>query len=174
MNIKSHPQYTNYFANEYGEVFSQTQKINPTKHHTGYMVFSIKKKQIRVHRFIIECFIGEIPKHLQVNHKDGNKTNNCLNNLEVVTAKENNTHAIKTGLKVFHPGEKNGMSKLTNTEAKSLILDIKNTNLSNLELGNKYQLHSRYISLVRHKRRWVSLWKQVEGSETISQESRVK
>ena len=67
-----------------------------------------------LHRKIWERAYGKIPKGLEINHKDGNKLNNDLNNLELVTHQENAIHAhrvlhIKTG---SNPGEKNGRAKL--------------------------------------------------------------
>lgn len=50
-------------------------------------------KSIRLHRLVAEYFIGEIPEGYQVHHKDGNKQNNSVENLEIVTAWE---HRAKT------------------------------------------------------------------------------
>lgn len=46
-----------------------------------------------VHRLVMAAFIGDCPKGLQVNHKDGEKHNNCASNLEYVTNNENMKHA---------------------------------------------------------------------------------
>jgi group I intron endonuclease len=63
--------------------------------------------------------------------------------------------------KFVFEGEKNGMSKLTNQEAKELIKDIMETDLNNRELGEKYGLHKRYVSLIRNKRRWKHMWDSI-------------
>jgi hypothetical protein len=47
---------------------------------------------------VAENFIGKRPKGYEINHKDGKKSNNRLNNLEWVTPKENYHHAVKLGL----------------------------------------------------------------------------
>lgn len=48
-----------------------------------------KRKPFLIHRLVVQTFIGEIPKGLIVNHKDENKQNNNVDNLEIVTQKYN-------------------------------------------------------------------------------------
>lgn len=71
------------------------------------------RKKYYVHRLVAEVFLGEIPEGMCVNHKDGDKSNNHVNNLEIVTRAENNRHAIETGLNKRWRGETHPMAKLT-------------------------------------------------------------
>lgn len=57
-----------------------------------------RKKYLKVHTIIVEQFIHDIPDGMVVNHKDGDIHNNNVENLEIVTPKENTIHAHKTGL----------------------------------------------------------------------------
>ncbi|GAH09311.1 unnamed protein product [marine sediment metagenome] len=63
-----------------------------------------------VHRLVLSAFKGESP--LQCNHKDGDKTNNNISNLEYCTGRENVQHAYNTGLYKAASGEAHGISKL--------------------------------------------------------------
>ena len=80
----------------------------------GYMQVSIAfifgRRTMEVHRLVIAYF-SNVPKNynkLQVNHKDGNKRNNCIENLEWVTPKENQQHRIRVLDKGMN-GSKNPM-----------------------------------------------------------------
>ena len=80
------------------------EKIRKPNIMKGYHCISLIKnkshKVYRIHRLVIEHFKEEAPSsEHQVNHIDGDKSNNCVDNLEWVTPKENTQHAIKTGLR---------------------------------------------------------------------------
>jgi hypothetical protein len=71
--------------------------------HAGYKLinlkFSNKKKKARfLHDLIAQAFLGETPENCIVNHKDGNKKNNKVENLEYITYSENTKHAYDSGL----------------------------------------------------------------------------
>lgn len=81
--------------------------LKPRKHYRGYIIISVVNdegyiKEPRLHRLIIETFIGKIDKNMVINHKDLNKTNNHLDNLEIITQKENVRHAYNNGVKRKH------------------------------------------------------------------------
>lgn len=70
------------------EVFDASIKLNGVNH----------RKLLRVHRAVIHAFKGKIAEGMQVNHKNGNKLDNYLDNLEVVTPQENVLHSYRLGL----------------------------------------------------------------------------
>ena len=77
----------------------------------GYICVTFDSKTRRcVHQVVAEAFLGSAEYRQIVNHKDGNKTNNRVENLEWATPKENNLHARATGLNDQH-GEKTNLSK---------------------------------------------------------------
>lgn len=155
-----------------GDIISK--KLNkPRKlfpNNAGYLMANYRKDgkvyNYYIHRLVAEAFIGEIPKGMAINHKDGNKLNNDVSNLEIVTYSENIRHADKTGLRNMPTGECNAQSKLTNEEAKNLIFESMK-GATNNELADKYGLHPRYVSLIRHRKRWKNLWEEIERATTI-------
>lgn len=68
-----------------------------------YLSFRSGSRRWYVHVVVAQAFIPNPQKKPFVNHKDGNKHNNKVGNLEWVTCLENNLHAIFTGLRVYKP-----------------------------------------------------------------------
>lgn len=70
----------------------------------GYMIVTLchegVRKNKRVHRLLMEAFVPNpnTNKYVHINHKDANKLNNSLDNLEWVTSKQNAQHALQMGL----------------------------------------------------------------------------
>jgi hypothetical protein len=104
MKSMSIPNFENYFIFENGTVFNTKTNnwLKPYKNASGYLKVTLNKGKISkrplVHRLVLLAFKPILDKNLQVNHIDGNKQNNLLNNLEWCTPLENVTHAIKNGL----------------------------------------------------------------------------
>ena len=109
--IKEFPNYE--IELETGDIFSKGWKN--TRYHeprklkkvfdkgNGYFLVSLVDgkglvKNRFVHRLMAQTFLENPLNKPQVNHKDGNKTNNSLDNLEWVTGKENSIHAVNLGL----------------------------------------------------------------------------
>lgn len=90
-----------------GRVFSKrTNKVlKPTVNKKGYVTLSTrvggKAVCFRVHRLVALVFIPNADGKLEVNHKDLNKQNNTVFNLEWATSKENTAHAIQNGVHVI-------------------------------------------------------------------------
>ena len=78
-------------------------------------------KNIYIHRLVAENFLQRDNKSLQVNHKNGIKTDNCVNNLEWVSCKENINHSWELNLSTNNHSKKetiiNGVSYPSRTEA---------------------------------------------------------
>jgi hypothetical protein len=96
--------YPNYFVTKEGKVINaKTNKIlKPVFNTGGYQQVTlhnrIKSKNIVIHRLIAKAFIPNPENKPQVNHIDGNKSNNSVTNLEWCTCSENVKHAHKIGL----------------------------------------------------------------------------
>lgn len=147
-----------YKANINGQIWSDIrkkylkQKINKYGYNCLTLYKNKKKNSVIVHRLIALTFISNPKDKPEVNHKDGNKLNNYINNLEWVTASENQKHAYKIGLSkpkfgkdnfmfgkgYLRAGEKCPTAKLTNKQAKEIRRLYKTGKYTQKQVGNLY------------------------------------
>lgn len=112
-----------------------------------------------VHRLIAQTFLGEISKGFNVNHKDGNKSNNKLSNLEIVTFSENQKHAYKLGLITSNApkGSRHVKSKLTEEDVL-LIREHHRQTKSLKSVCELYpHLHKGTIGKILYRNSWTHI-----------------
>jgi hypothetical protein len=99
-----------YLISSHGRLFSvKSNKVlktylRPTGYINAHYVACGREVNIGVHRLVAQAFIPNPLELPQVNHKDGDKLNNNVDNLEWVTCRENIQHAINTGLRARDVG----------------------------------------------------------------------
>ena len=88
----------NYLINRDGEIAnSKTLRLLHGGIRNGYVRVEINDKVYSVHRLVYETFVGPIPDKMEIDHIDGNRQNNCVDNLRLVTHSENIMNAMNNG-----------------------------------------------------------------------------
>lgn len=106
---------------------------------------------IFVHLLVASAFIGEKPKNFVTNHKDYNKLNNNLNNLEYISRRDNLIHGWKHSGKSYF-GEGNHMHKLSDKQILEIRRKYKTNKYSQAELSRMYQVSSGHICNIVHNK----------------------
>jgi hypothetical protein len=100
-----------------------------------------------VHRLVAEAFLGFPEDMLEVNHKNGVKTDNRVENLEWLTRSDNHKHAIKTGLR---------KTKLSENQVLE-ILDMLDAGVPQTEIAEIFNIAQSTVSMIKSGRRWSHL-----------------
>lgn len=128
--------------------------LKPQAHTHGYFQVTLnnksKKTKVYIHRIVLEAFEGSCPPEMECNHKNGNKRDNRLSNLEYCTRSDNHIHAYRILGKKAPRGENHNGSKLTEKDVRR-IRKSKDTVRS---LVNLFQVSEQTIRDVLKKRRW--------------------
>jgi len=107
-----------------------------------------RRQKRSAHRIVALAFIPNRYRKPEVNHLDGDKTNNTARNLEWSTCKENHSHRRHVLLKNL--GNEHGMSKLT----EEIVREIRASKESHASLGRKYGVSAQTIGFARRRQTW--------------------
>lgn len=133
------------------------QTLNSNNYLRVSMTICNKRKNYLVHRLVAQAFIPNPNNLPQVNHKDGNKLNNCVENLEWCTKSENEKHAYKLGLKTINTyGEKHGMHKLTQKDVDYIRKVHKRNDVvfGTKALAEKFNVNPQTITNIVNNKNW--------------------
>lgn len=143
------------------------------EHHKGYLkcgfIVNGKHKLKFVHRLVMMTFNPvENMENLQVNHIDGNKKNNRLDNLEWCTGKENAKHAKENGLwnNCTPYGDKSHHHKLTSEEVAEIKYYLKNK----YSYGKLSEMYNISVSTIYQIANGIT-WTSIEAKETLDESS---
>ena len=164
--VVTYPNYEfklEYRIDKEGNIYSPYKgwnKLSQQKIKKGYLRVNLrtidgKDKRFMVHRLVLASFNPiENLENYEVNHKDGNKENNRLENLEWCNGSYNVKHSINIGLKIPLKGEKIGNSKLSEKEVKEIWNLLKTTNKSLREIGEIYGVSKHCIFDIKKQKSW--------------------
>ena len=148
---------TNYEISNHGNIrnIRSGKNLSGSIDSHGYkyvFLTKIKKHKFHnIHRLVAIAFISNPEGKPQVNHIDGNKTNNSIPNLELVTRAENRKHASEV-LGRWN-GESNGMAKLTK-DSVDKIRQLAVDGFENKEIALMYNMNANYINDIIKRRAW--------------------
>lgn len=151
-----------YIVTTAGEILSSARSKTPRQlkpffdscgYHQVELRLDGKTVATKVHRVVWIAHRGEIPAGLEINHIDANKTNNSLDNLELVTRLENMQHAHGLGLCPPEKGIDRYNAKL-NDEAVKEMRDLFAAGKSLNFVAQKYGVAKKTALLVKQRRSW--------------------
>lgn len=144
---------SDYTITENGEIINNRngKKLKPQPNGKGYLRVSIGGKLQFIHRLVAEKYIPNPENKPQVNHKDGNKLNNSVDNLEWVSNMENRQHAVKNLLHLS--GEKCPWSKITQ---KDVDFIRENKQYTARQIAEMFNISTTNVRTIRQGRSWKS------------------
>lgn len=161
--FKDIPGFGDYKVSKLGNVksfryskYSDGKMLKPVLRSDGYLVVTLykegKEKKKKIHRLVAETFIPNPLKKKTVNHKDGNKQNNNISNLEWATVLENIIHAKKNDLNVR--GEKQWKSKLTEKQIVKIRMMRFDECCTYKYIADKFNISQSHVYDIINKKYW--------------------
>ena len=153
-----------YKASNDGRIFSCLSNIFLSKSvhkNTGYELVNLtlknkSQKVYYVHRLVALAFLGEPKKKKQVNHKNGVKTDNRINNLEYVTHAQNQKHSwrVLNRKPSINYGESAGSSKLTESDVLEMRSLYSTGRYTYKYIGKLFGISGGHASKIINKKAW--------------------
>lgn len=164
--------YEDYYVTKNGKIFStlSNKELKYDRSCRGYCKVKLMDRRLgkfitlQVHRIVAIQFIPN-PRNLpEVNHKDGNKANNSIYNLEWCTSEYNKRHAKETGL--YRIEEDNPRAKLTKKQVFQIYKDWDSCK-NKTSLSKKYNVSDALIGEIIRGVRWSSTYEEYYGIPSL-------
>jgi hypothetical protein len=164
-NVRTVGRWVEQFG---GKRFFKPKSVAITDNGKGYKLFSTvpdkkKRKNCYLHRAVAELFVPNPYNLPEVNHEDGDKSNNAAYNLKWVTMLDNKKHARDNDLLVH--GEDSHHSRLTKNQVLEILSAHKaNPRINRAELGRIYGVVDTAICRIISGKRWTRVYNEFHRS----------
>lgn len=156
-----------YMIDEQGKIWSPYRGgkyLSPAPTAKGYYRIVLQttegRKTFQLHRLVLATFSPiDNMEDFEVNHKDGDKSNNSLDNLEWCQGSYNVRHSLDTGLKIPARGTQVSGNKLSEKQVLEICQLLIENNLSLSEIGERYGVSKYCIFDIKRKKSWAWLTK---------------
>lgn len=157
------PRKPSYSVSDLGSIRSPSGRLLvATLSGIGYPALSLGRDvKEYVHRCVASAFLGEIPEGMEINHKNGIKTDNRLANLEIVTRSENRRHSWQAlgnyrnrqrdTRGVGHPS-----AKLSEDDVRT-IRSLSESGVATVEIAARFQIDRAHVRQIVRRRKWAHL-----------------
>lgn len=121
----------------------------------GYAQYTLGKYGGRhtAHLLVMQAFVGPRPDGLEINHKNGIKTDNRLENLEYVSKSENCLHL--TRVLGERRGESHGNAKITEDDVREIRRLAVETTLTHAEIGARFDITNKNVGYIVRRQAWI-------------------
>lgn len=162
LNITEISGFEDYLVSDCGKVYStkfnrfKERKLTPDKN--GYLTVSLSpdggltRKTFKVHRLVAQAFIKKDIDELEVNHLNGVKSDNRVENLELVTHSDNMSHASSTDL--LHKGEMVSQSKYTEKQIREVCRLLRDPTIFIREVAEATGVSYSICSSIYNGQKW--------------------
>jgi hypothetical protein len=168
-DVSNRGRVRSYYRRGRGAHIADTPQriLKPVPLTTGYLSVGLRKNgeltTTRIHKMVALAFLPLADSSLQLNHKDGNKSNNTAENLEWVTARQNVRHylnvlggAIANNFKE-QQGEKNHQAKLTDSQAVTIRALYSTGEYSHREIAKMYGVSKPTVGRIIRRQTWTHI-----------------
>lgn len=142
---------TSYEVSNLGRVKGPRKILKPFSDTCGYQQVDVRGNKA-IHKLVANAFLGETPAGMRVDHIDGNKLNNALTNLEIVTHSENIKRAFRIGLKNSVGDNHNGA--ILRSENIPEIRSLYATGVTQHEIGRRFGVTNHTIHKIIKGKLW--------------------
>lgn len=173
MRKKEIAGYPGYYVTDDGRVWSDPKGrhfktgmwLTLVPNDNGYLTVNLlgpdRYRRIRVHRLVLEAFVGPCPDGLEACHRNDIKTNNQIENLYWGTRRQNMRDAKDNG-KHFEPppmiGEDNPSALLKEEEVRTIIYEYRTGLFTQQEIADIHGMSRSHIAAIVGRKAWKHLW----------------